>query len=101
MKTIYEIFDLFEEAKTKDAKIKVLKENMSQVLQDVIVVTYHPDAQWLVSEMPHNYKAPDTLPGVSYSSIGTEMRRLYLFKKGHPRAEELTCLLYTSDAADE
>ena len=78
------------EVKSKKERVEVLKKNYSKVLEDVLVLTYHPDAQWLITEMPDNYKFPDTLPGVSYSNIGVEMRRLYLFKKGHPNAESLT-----------
>lgn len=90
MKNIYEVFDELEEVKSKKERVEVLKKNYSKVLEDVLVLTYHPDAQWLITEMPDNYKFPDTLPGVSYSNIGVEMRRLYLFKKGHPNAESLT-----------
>lgn len=90
MKNIYEILDEFEMAETKQEKVQVLKDNYSDLLKDVLVITYHPDAQWLVTEMPHTYTTPDTLPGVSFSHIGTELKRLYLFKKGHPTAEALS-----------
>ena len=40
--------------------------------------------------MPHNYKIPDTKPGISICQLGTEMRRLYLFQKGNATAENLS-----------
>jgi hypothetical protein len=52
-------------------------------------LAFHPDYQWLVTEMPDTYKVPDTLPGVSHARLSTELRRLYLFQKGHPTAQRL------------
>ena len=82
MKNIYEVFDEFEAAKTKKEKINVIGNNLSKTLVDVLKYTFHPDIDWVVKEMPHNYKVPDTKPGISYCQLGTEMRRLYLFQKG-------------------
>ena len=90
MKNIYEVFDEFEAAKTKKEKMDVIGKNLSQTLVDVLKYTFHPDIQWLVKEMPHNYKVPDTLPGVSICQLSTEMRKLYLFSKGNPTAERMT-----------
>ena len=82
MKNIYEVFDEFEAAKTKKEKMNVIGNNLSKTLVDVLKYTFHPDFDWAVKEMPHNYKVPDTKPGISYCQLGTEMRRLYLFQKG-------------------
>ena len=90
MKNIYEVFDEFEAAKTKKEKMDVIGKNLSKTLHDVLLWTYHPNIQWLVNEMPENYKVPDTKPGISINQLSTEMRRLYLFQKGHPTAEGLT-----------
>jgi hypothetical protein len=89
MKNIYEILDELDEAKTKQERLEVLRKNYNKALEEVLVITFHPNAQWLIKEMPASYKVPDTLPGVAYSSIGSELRRFYLFKKGDPRAEAL------------
>jgi hypothetical protein len=90
MKNIYEVFDEFEESKTKKEKMQVIGRNLSQTLIDVLRLTYHPDFQWLVNDMPDNYKVPDTKPGISDCQLSTEMRKLYLFQKGNPAAEKLT-----------
>jgi len=89
MKNIYEIFDEFEMANTDKQRIEVLRKNHSETLLEVLKLAFHPDYQWLVTEMPDNYKVPDTLPGVSHARLSTELRRLYLFQKGHPTAEKL------------
>ena len=90
MKNLYEVFDEFEKAKTKQQKVEVLRKNYSRTLEEVLILAFHPKAEWLVKEMPHTYKVPDTIPGVSYSSINAELRRFYLFQKGNPQAEALS-----------
>jgi hypothetical protein len=90
MKNIYEIFDEFEAAGSKEDKINVLKNNLSQVLVDVLILAYHPKYEWLVNEMPIKYKLPDVLPGSSFSSLSKELRKFYMFQRGEPTAEKLT-----------
>ena len=91
MRNIYEIFDEFELAKNKKERMAVIEKNLSKTLVDVLALTYHPNSQWLIKEMPENYKIPtDMLPGLSGTQLSTELRKLYLFQKGHPSAEQLT-----------
>jgi hypothetical protein len=90
MKNIYEIFDEFELAKTKQQRIAVLEQNMSQALCDVILMAFHPKYEWLVTELPKKYKMPDILTGSAFSSIHQQLRKLYMFRKGDPTAEKLT-----------
>lgn len=88
-KNMYEIFDEFEEASSKKDKMKVIEKNLSKTLVQVLELTFHPGYQWLVNDIPENYKVPDTLPGISLNQIGTELRKLYLFRKGDNTAERL------------
>jgi hypothetical protein len=91
MKNIYEIFDEFENAESKKERMAIIEKNLSKTLVDVLSLTYHPDCQWLVKEMPEGYKVPsDMLPGLSGTQLSTELRKLYLFQKGHPAAEKLS-----------
>lgn len=90
MKNVYEIFDEFEEAETKKDKMDVIQKNLSQTLVQVLELTYHPEINWSVNEMPDNYKIPDTKPGISNCQLSTEIRKLYLFRKGNPTADALT-----------
>jgi hypothetical protein len=89
MKNVYEIFDEFEEASSKKEKMDVIGKNLSKALHDVLLLTFHPDYQWKVNDMPDNYKIPDTKPGISHCQLGTEIRKLYLFRAGDPTAENL------------
>ena len=91
MRNMYEIFDDFEKASTKQERLDIIQKNLSKTLVDVLSLTYHPDCQWLIKEMPESYRIPtDMLPGLSATQLSVELRKLYLFQKGHPKAEELT-----------
>jgi hypothetical protein len=90
MKNMYEIFDEFESAKNKKEKKEVIEKNLSSVLVKVLEYTFHPGYQWKIKELPDNYKIPDTLPGISFANLSTELRKIYLFQEGHPTAESLS-----------
>jgi hypothetical protein len=91
MKNIYEVFDEFELAENKKDRLKVIEKNLSKTLVDVFLLAYHPDYQWLITEMPENYKIPtDMLPGLSPQQLSTEIRKMYLFRKGDASAEKLS-----------
>ena len=90
MKNIYEIFDEFETAKTKNQKMDVIGKNLSSTLVKVLELAYHPQYQWKIKELPDNYKVPnDVLPGITYDSLNLQLRRLYMFREGDPTAEAL------------
>jgi hypothetical protein len=91
MKNIYEVFDEFEEATSKNDRMKVIEKNLSKTLYQVLLLTYHPNYQWKVKEMPENYKIADaSIPGMSVCQLSTEIRKLYLFQEGHPSSANIT-----------
>jgi hypothetical protein len=91
MKPLYEVFDEFDEAKNKKERMNVIQKNLSNTLVKVLEMAYHPNIQWKVSELPHNYKLPtDTLPGITYDSLESQLRRMYVFSQGNETAEKLT-----------
>jgi len=90
MKNIYEVLDEIDAAPTKRTKMNVVERNLSKALTDVFLLAYHPDYQWLVKEIPDQYLPKDTIPGMGNSQLSTEMRRLYLFRKGDAGAENLS-----------
>jgi hypothetical protein len=89
-KNIYEVFDEFAKVNTKQEKINVLANNWTPTLKLVLQLTFRPEMQWLFNSYPTNYKVPDTKPGISYSTLDTELKRLYMFRKGNETAEKLT-----------
>jgi hypothetical protein len=90
MKNMYEVFDEFEAATNKKERMLVIQKNLSKTLVDVLRLTFHPDLQWKIKEMPHDYKAPDTVPGISICSLSTELRKMYLFQVGNPTSERMS-----------
>lgn len=91
MKPLYEVFDEFENAKNKKERMDVIGRNLSKVLVDVLQLTYHPEFQWMVKELPENYKIPtDMLPGITHDTLNAQLRRLYMFRVGDPTAQALT-----------
>ena len=59
-------------------------------LHDVLLLTFHPDCQWYFDEVPDEYVPKNIPPGMGYAQLSTEIRRLYMFQKGHPTAQNLT-----------
>jgi hypothetical protein len=92
MKNMYEIFDEFEQAKSKKDRMVVIERNLNPTLVEVLRLTYHPNFQWYVEDMPENYIVPmDTrIPGLGRTQLSTDLRKLYLFQKGNPTADKLT-----------
>lgn len=90
-KNIYEIFDEFEKCQNKKERINCIENNLSSILVKVLELTFHPDYQWTVKELPHNYKVPsDVLPGITFDNLNSQLRKLYMFRVGHPTAEKLS-----------
>lgn len=90
MKPLYEIFDEFENAKNKKERMDVIGRNLSQTLVDVLKLTFHPDFKWKVKDIPEDYTmANDVLPGITFDSLNSQLRRLYIFQEGNPTAESL------------
>ena len=91
MKHIHEIFDEFEEAKTKKQRMDIIGKNLSPTLVEVLKLTFHPNYQWIMNDIPENYKIPqDVLPGITHDTLNNQLRRIYIVQKGNATAEKLT-----------
>jgi len=84
MKNIYEIFDEYEKASTKEERLQVLKRNGNYALRSVLKGTYDPNIQFNIEKVPL-YKPSDAPPGLGYTSIHQELSRVYLFTANDPR----------------
>ena len=84
MKNIYEVFEEFTKAPSKNDKIDVLRRNKSMALITVLQGSFDPRIEFAVDKVPM-YKPSDSPPGLGYSSLALELNRLYLFIKNHPR----------------
>lgn len=91
MKNIYEIFDEFEMAESKKERMAIIGSNLSQTLVDVLKFTFHPDYNFLVDEIPEEYVADwENKLGYNRCQLGTELRKLYMFRRGDDTAESLS-----------
>jgi hypothetical protein len=91
MKNIFEVFDEFEMARNKKDRMAVIENNLSKTLVQVFELAFHPSYEWLITEMPDNYKIPsDVLPGITSAQLSNQIRKMYMFRKGDEMAEKLT-----------
>lgn len=84
MKMIYEVFDEFVSAPTKQDKINVLRKNDTFALRNLLIGTYNPNVQFVIEKAPQ-YKPSDVPPGLGYTTIHQELGRVYLFEKNNPK----------------
>lgn len=83
-KNLYEVFDEFQTATNREAKVDILRRNNSYAMQCVLRGTFHPNVRYVIDEIP-KYKDSDSPPGMGYSSIAQELDRIYLLEENHPR----------------
>lgn len=91
IKNIHEILDEFDLATTKEQKKLVLQQNDLYHFKELLKYTFNPKYQFYVEDkFPSDYVKPDTVIGIRYAGIESEIRRTYLFVKGDPTADSLT-----------
>lgn len=86
MKNIYEVFDEFKKAKTRQEKIDVLRNDRRRILKDVLLGAFHPGIEFIFDK-PVEYTPSDAPPGLGYTHMEQELKRAYLFMKDNPRVD--------------
>lgn len=86
IKNIYEVFDDFKSAKTRQERIDVLKRNDSYALRNVLLGTFS-NIKFTIKKVPE-YKNVDVPVGLSYSHMTEALSRVYLFVEDNPRRPE-------------
>ena len=100
-----EILTKVNNAKMKDDKVKVLKENDSVPLRQVLKGAFDPNIKWALPEGTPPYKENDAPAGTEHTTLFTEARRLWHFvegadqklsktKKGEFQKLDQSCLFY-------
>ena len=77
-----EILTKVNNAKTKDKKIAVLKENDSEPLRMLIKASFDPKIEWVLPEGDTPYKANEAPEGTEHTLLSQEVRKLWHFIKG-------------------
>ena len=83
-KNIYEVFNEFKMAPSRDTRISVLQSNDSWALRNVLMGAMHPDIKFVIKKAP-NYKKEDVPAGMSYNHITDALSKVYLFMENNPR----------------
>ena len=77
-----EILDKVHKAKTKDQKIKLLREHGSPQLRAVLKSSFDPKIEWVLPEGDVPYAKNDAPAGTEHTTLATESRKLWHFIKG-------------------
>ena len=79
---ISEVLQKVNNAKTKDKKIAVLRENDTEALRMIIKASFDPKIEWVLPEGDTPYKANEAPEGTEHTLLSQESRRLWHFIKG-------------------
>jgi len=77
-----EVLKKVNNAKTKDKKIAILKENDTQPLRMVIKGSFDPKIEWLLPEGDVPYKPNESVEGTEHTVLAKEAKKLYHYVKG-------------------
>ena len=77
-----EIATKVNNAKDKPRKLKVLQDNDSVPLRQVLKGAFDPNIEWLLPKGDVPYQANDAPVGTEHTMLRQEAKRLYLFTKG-------------------
>ena len=79
---INEVLQKVSNAKTKAAKIKLLKEHNTNALRTLLIINFDESVVSLLPEGSVPYEANDAPVGTEHTLLEKEYRKLYLFFKG-------------------
>ena len=77
-----EVLKKVHNAKTKDKKIAILKENDSDSLRMVIKSSFDPNIEWVFPDGDVPYKKNEAAEGTEHTVLRKEARKLFRFIKG-------------------
>ena len=77
-----EILDKVHKAKTKDAKVEILKKFDNQSLRMVIKSSFDPKIVWELPEGDVPFKPNDAPAGTEHTRLASEAKKLYHYIKG-------------------
>ena len=77
-----EILDKVHIAKTKEAKVKILKDHDNQSLRMVIKSSFDPKIEWVLPVGDVPFKPNDAPAGTEHTRLASEAKKLYHYIKG-------------------
>ena len=87
---ISEVLSKVAKAKTKDQKIRILRENNTEPLRMILKASFDPSIEWELPEGEVPYKVNDAPDGTEHTNLAHESRLLFHFiKGGNPKLSAL------------
>ena len=77
-----EVLDKVHKAKTKDQKVKILREHNTPALRSVLKSSFDPNIKWVLPEGEVPYRKNDAPIGTEPTTLATESSKLWHFIKG-------------------
>ena len=77
-----EILDKVHKAKTKDQKVRILKDNNTDALRMVLKAAFDPNIRWVFPAGPPPYTPNDAPAGKDHQVLATEAKKLWHFIEG-------------------
>lgn len=84
IKNCYEILDEVAKATNDQDRKAILFYNKNYALKCILRAAFHPNIKFVFDRVPY-YKPSDAPPGLSMSTLHTEINRIYLFEENNPR----------------
>jgi hypothetical protein len=87
---ISEVLSKVAKAKTKDQKVRILRENDTPPLRMILKASFDPSIEWELPEGEVPYKVNDAPDGTEHTNLAHESRLLFHFiKGGNPKLSAL------------
>ena len=77
-----EVLDRVHKAKTKDQKVKILRDNNTPALRSVLKASFDPTKEWVIPEGEVPYTPNEAPEGTEHTVLASETRKLWHFIKG-------------------
>ena len=77
-----EVLDKVHKAKTKDQKVKILKQHNSPALRSILKSSFDPNIKWVLPEGDVPYKPNEAPEGTEHTLLVQEARKLWHFIEG-------------------
>ena len=77
-----EVLDRVHKAKTKDQKVKILRDNNTPALRSVLKSSFDPNVKWVLPEGDVPYKPNEAPEGTEHTLLVQEAKKLWHFIEG-------------------
>ena len=74
-----EVLDKVHKAKTKDQKVKILRQHNTPALRSVLKASFDPNIKWALPEGDVPYTKNDAPAGTEHTTLAIESKKLWHF----------------------